>query len=570
MFVSAALLALVVAQAASVGIGGKQFPPRDAGRVAVQARGGDSEISGLVRSRAGAPLRRAVVGLRSHDIDSLAASTITDGDGEYHFERLPAGRYVVRASRIGFGRRFHGEDRAGQPPAVVEIGPGRHVRGVDVVLPKAAVVTGRIVDEGGQPVSSANVVVLREVARRIGSGVVIAGGDLTDDRGVYRIFDLDPGEYYVRATALSASWLNSLEGSEFATTDDAGLARDAPDGYAPTYYPGAVRLTAARRITVAESQEVDRVDFAVARVPFTSVSGVVVAPSAANPAGSEVTLTPADGVGVVAGGAHSARAEPDGRFALRNVPQGQYVLTATGSTATGDAAFGQQVVTLRGDRMDELSVVLRPGVEVSGTLRFEGADPQWHDIVNLRVTTRMVDATQVRRDHQLMIDGDHRFRFRGLPPGQRVFGVAGMGENRVLESISLQGRDITDQPIELSGQSRITGLEVILTDQVSSLRGAVRAAADGAAVVVLAFSTDPDLWFPDSRHVVTGRPAQNGRFSFRGIPPGDYWVAAAPLSVAGSDDWLSPRFLERLRTRAMRVSVRKGDTVDVDLQARAR
>ena len=63
---------------------------------------------------------------------------------------------------------------------------------------------------------------------------------------------------------------------------------------------------------------------------------------------------------------------------------------------------------------------------------------------------------------------------------------------------------------------------------------------------------------------------QDGRYRIRGVPSGDYWVTAAPLSATGGDDWLAPRFLARLRAGATRVSVRKGDAVDFDAQVRRR
>lgn len=573
----AAVLAMLAFASLAAPVAAGQPPPRDGRGVAGETRSGAigaGEVSGRVRSRAGQSLDGAVVVLRSQDVASFMLSTVADGRGTYHFDRLPAGRYVVRGWKTGFGRRFHGEDRPGQPPSVIEVEPGRHARGVDVILPKGGVITGRVGDEEGRPLPSANVVVLRQAPGRMAAGMVVAGADVTDDRGVYRVFDLEPGSYYVRAVALPAQLLAGLEGvgAEVRNTTVSAVT-GAPDGYTPTYYPGTARVGQARRITVRESQEVAGADFSVLRAPIAAVTGVVVAPPGASPGGAEVTLQPADGAGVLAGGSHSEWADMGGRFSFRGIPQGRYILTAVGSTASGDVAFGRQAVVLSGGRLDGLSVVLAPGTEVTGTVRFEGADPQWRDIVNLQVTTRMLDATQTRGDDQSMLDGDNRFRFHGLPPDLRIFEVAGIGETRVtrvLERISLNGRDITDRPIDLGGRSQVTGLEVVLTDRVSSLVGAVRGSPDGASAVVVAFPMTPELWFPDSRHVRVERPAQSGRYRVEGIPPGDYWVAAAPLSAVGGDDWLSPRFLERLRTRASRATVRKGDTVTVDLQARGR
>ena len=546
-----------------------QRPPRDWGVGAGQIRVGTSEISGRVRARTGQSLQRATVVLWSRAGAGLTLAMVTDDRGAYHFERLPAGRYVVQASKAGFGRRFHGEDHRSRLPAVVEVEPGQHVRGVDLVLPQGAVVTGRVHDEEGRSLPLVNVFLLRPAEGQMVSSLAVVGSDVTDDRGVYRIFDQEPGMYYVRGVAVSAESLAERERVNVSGSSGNAVTA-ASDGYAPTYYPGTTRLAQARRVNVRESREVNGVDFPVVRVPLGAVSGVVVAPPGANPVGTEVTLTPTDGAGVVAGNTHSTWVEAGGRFSFPGIPEGRYILTATGSTSNGDIAFGRQAVVVNGERLDGLLVVLTPGTEVTGTVRFEGAAPQWRDIVNLQVTTRMLDTTQARGDDQSMLDDDNRFQVRGLPPGLRVFGIAGVDETRVLERISLNGRDITDRPIDVGGRSRVTGLEVFLTDRVSSLAGAVRTASDGEAAVVVAFSTTPELWFPNSRHVRVERPAQSGRYRIHGIPPGDYWVTAAPLSASASDGWLSPRFLERLRTRAARVSVRKGDTVTADLQARGR
>ena len=44
---------------------------------------------------------------------------------------------------------------------------------------------------------------------------------------------------------------------------------------------------------------------------------------------------------------------------------------------------------------------------------------------------------------------------------------------------------------------------------------------------VEAFSTNPLMWYPRSRHVALARPTDaRGRYVIRGLPPGDYWLAA--------------------------------------------
>ena len=562
--IAAAILLLVVALPA---LGG-QRPPRDVDLrawLAETSRGG-AVVSGMVRTRTGQRLRDAVVTLERRDAAGRGRSTVTDGRGRYRFDRVPVGQYQVFAVRTGFGRRYHGEDRRGEPPAVVEVGPGRQTDAVDVVLPRGAVVTGRLQDDAGLPAPGASVFLLQRIGERGTMSLRMAGADRTDDRGMYRVFDLDPGTYYVRAVAVPDSTVTVGAGG-WRT----GEGRGPEDGYAPSFYPGVTWLSRARPVTVGESRELGGVDFALLRVPLASVAGSVTAPAGANSAGVDLQLTAADGP-ELPGGVLSAVSAQGGAFAFERVPPGRYELRARGWTAGGGSAFGRLVVEVDGAGVDGLSVALAPGAEVSGRVRFEGAEATWRDLVDLEVTTHLDVAGRDAAELRTATAANETFRLIGLPPGPRRFGIVGLGDTRVVDRVTLNGRDITDRAVTLGGGQRISGLEIVVTDRVSELRGVVRSGRDepAAGAVVVAFSTDPERWFPTSRHVLTERPGRDGRYRVRGVPPGDYWVAAAPLAAVGADDWLAPRSLGRLRTRATRVSVRKGDTVDVDLQVRGR
>ena len=558
-----------VAAMVTVAGGQGQRQSRDAGqRTGIVEPGGEGAVAGRVRTRTGRVLGDAVVTLEGHDGSGRVRSAVTDRSGRYGFERVPVGRYRVWAAKGGFGRRYYGADRFGEFPRAIEVVEGRSEDDVDVVLARGAVVTGLVRDDTGSPVPSASVFLLQRVRERGVVSLCLAGADRTDDRGLYRVFDLAPGVYYVRAEAMAATVGGVLD--ERSRGNIEGLGRDGT-GYAPSFYPGVTRLQAARPVAVRESQELSGVDLALLRVALGRVRGIVVAPVGVNPVGTEVRLTPADGA-EVPGDARSAWATADGAFRFDRVLPGRYVLGATGRTAAGGAAFARQVIDVDGVGQDGVSAVLTSGAAVSGAVRFDGAVPMWREVVDLEVVASALEPGSGSDEARTVIDGDGTFSLRDLPPGPHGFAVRGLGEARSLDRITLNGRDITDRAVTLGGGVRVTGLEIVVTDRVSELRGMVRAGRDtaGRGAVVAVFSTDPERWFPTSRYVRTERPAQDGRFHFRGVPPGDYWVTAAPLSAVGADDWLAPRSLDRLRTGATRVSVRKGDTVDVDVQVRGR
>lgn len=523
--------------------------------------------SGCVnRARTGQRLADAVVTLERGDAPGRGSSTRTDAGGRYRFDRVAMGRYRVFAVRAGFGRRYHGERRRGEPPAVVEVGPGRKTDAVDVVLPRGAVVTGQLRDDAGLAAVGASVFLLQRISERGATSLRLAGAERTGDRGMYRVFDLDSGTYYVQAVAAGNPVVTS--GSSVWRTGD---GRSPEDGYAPSFYPGVTQLSRARPVTVGESRELGGVDFTLLRVPLASVTGSVMVPAGASPAGVDLRLTAADGP-ELPGGVLSAVSAQGGAFAFERVPPGRYELRARGWTAGGGAAFGRSVVDVDGAGVDGLSVVLAPGTEVHGRVRFEGAEPTWRDLVDLEVTTHLAAAGRDAAELRTAMTANETFRLIGLPQGPRRFGIAGLGDARVLDRVTMNGRDITDRAVTLGGGVRVTGLEIVVTDQVSELRGTVRTGREtaGQSAVVVVFSTDPERWFPKvsvriERTAGSGRPIPLPRSA-----PGDYWVTAAPLSAVGADDWLSPRSVDRLRTGATRVSVRKGDTVDVDVQVRRR
>ena len=81
---------------------------------------------------------------------------------------------------------------------------------------------------------------------------------------------------------------------------------------------------------------------------------------------------------------------------------------------------------------------------------------------------------------------------------------------------------------------------------------------------VLAFSTDTTLWRPQARQIMTARPDQNGRFQIRGLPPGDYFLAAIDPLQQG--EWYAPAFLEQQTADAARLTLSDGATRTQDFR----
>ena len=81
---------------------------------------------------------------------------------------------------------------------------------------------------------------------------------------------------------------------------------------------------------------------------------------------------------------------------------------------------------------------------------------------------------------------------------------------------------------------------------------------------VLAFSTDPALWRAQSRQIMTTRPDQTGQYRFRGLPPGDYYIAT--IDPAEPGEWFEPAYLDAHRVGAARVTLSEGDVKTKDFK----
>ena len=137
---------------------------------------------------------------------------------------------------------------------------------------------------------------------------------------------------------------------------------------------------------------------------------------------------------------------------------------------------------------------------------------------------------------------------------------ATLPEGWALKAVMRDGRDITDAPIVLKSGERLSGIQFVLTDRVTSVIGRV-ADAKGATVTdgtIVVFAADAEKWLDPSRFIRAGRPDQQGQFQARGLPPGEYLAAAIGYVEDGM--WNDPDYLESIRRFAQKVTLGDGES----------
>lgn len=556
-------------------------PARDTS--ALDPTTGLAALSGRVlRGDTGAAVKRAIVRLAGQDTRDRR-TVQTDDNGRYQFTDLQAGRYTVTVSKAGFITLAYGQKHPRQPALPIQVDAGRPLVNVNIALPRGSVITGQVVDEDGEPMTRALVQVLRYVYRQGLRQIEPAGTDQTDDRGQYRVFDLEPGEYFVSVT------LPRRRGGVGAGGPGGRGARggrggrggggffgafDVEDpnatGLAPSYYPGVTMLREAVPLTLGLSQEMAGVNFAAQLVRMARVGGMVFGPDGSPARGTQVLLTSSEVMGRRPGSTLAGRVDRDGYFEVTNVPPGSYTVQALSGRGRRDSepVFASLKIAVDGQDITDLTMMLRHGAEISGMLTFDGTQlPDPSDLERLLVTTSPINPTpfEQRGGSNAGVEPDGSFVLSDIGGGPRLIRMNRLPDGLQLKAVYLEGRDVIDAPRDFAAGQSIAGVTLVLTDQITELAGMVHDDRGDAVTefTVIAFPTDERLWQPQSRHIMASRPDQNAQYRMRGLPPGDYLLSV--VEVVQQGEWFDPRLLADLRRRAARVTLRDGEHKSLNL-----
>lgn len=287
--VAALLVAFACATAADLSAQPARDTPAQVPRGAAATPSG--RIAGrVVTADTGRPVQRARVRLSAAELPG-GRGALTDSDGMFDFTELPAGRYTLTVSKSGFVNISFGQRRPLQPGTPLQINDAQQLQGIELRLPRGSVIAGQILDEVGDPLPGASVRVLEYRYAQGSRQLVPVGSAITDDRGAYRVWGLNPGEYYVSAAARnfdvgSRGFPGGGRGrggpprtrNVGVSGPDATAPNESPEqtGYAPTFFPGVESAAEARPIALGLSAEVPEVTFSVLLVRKSRVSGRVI------------------------------------------------------------------------------------------------------------------------------------------------------------------------------------------------------------------------------------------------------------------------------------------------------
>jgi hypothetical protein len=508
-----------------------------------------SSVRGRVIGASGMPL--ACASVRIVAPDAPVPEVFTDREGRYSIEGLTAGVFVLEARERTHIPLQNGQRGPADRPTPIELREEEERTNVDFVLPRHPFIAGTVVDEHGEPLEGIAVTAFHLQRRdgMLGMGAPASG--TTDDRGRYRVIPFQPGTYVVVATALGAV---SIAGTH---------------GYTPTFYPGAADAATAGRVTVDAGRDAAGIDITLTPRFLATVSGSIASADGAPPAGM-VSLGVSSRSAAVPFSSWSASPDATGRFVIRNVPPGEYVVKAV--DPADPPRFGMHHVTVADTDPPPLTIVTTRGTTVEGTI----VAPHDANLVSLTVSAVPADfdyspAAGSFRLTRVAREADGSFRLPGVTGPSRLQIEVPACQGCYVVSAFVNGRDALDTPFDFGLSDAVyRGAEIVISDAGATLEGRiVRERGDEAArVSVVAFSAFRDLWYPQSRHIKIAPVAAGEPFQVPGLPPGDYLVAAVAgtgaLSLEG--DVTDPETLEQLSRRAARVTLRERERRSLDLR----
>jgi hypothetical protein len=172
-----------------------------------------------------------------------------------------------------------------------------------------------------------------------------------------------------------------------------------------------------------------------------------------------------------------------------------------------------------------------------------------------------------------------QFTISGLVPGRYViagqpyFGSSTASVAWGVESVMVDGKDVTDLPITIAADAMPKDVAVLLSDKWQELSGRLtnEAGAGVSDYAVMVFPVNDAYWVYGTRRIVTAQPGTDGRFTLGGpgpsiLPAGEYYLAA--VTDVTKDEQYDPAFLQSIIPAAIKVTIKPGAKSVQDLRVR--
>ena len=508
----------------------------------------------VVLATSGAPVRKAQITIYSMDRRTPLAAA-TNEEGKFVFEAVPAGDYRVDVSHP----RFVSMDESGRSRGSgrrISVSEGQAVKGLVFKMAPGAVVTGRVLDEYGEPQARAMVNVQRYMFRQGKKQLMPMSSGQSDDRGEYRLFGVPAGRYYLSVQYEDQRWARM-----------APSAKTQESSYPTVYYPGVLESEMAITLDLRAGEERQGMDFRLIRDRAARIKGFVM--EGGKPARESMVMLMQKGVMDFRAMKNQPADSTTGEFEFSGIRPGTYTLIArkmmSGSPA--EALQGRTEVGVGPSNVEGVVISLTPGTDVPGQVLIEGDGAE---SVSLEEKTTRVFLEPSDRGAYFgggyspgVVKADGSFELKNVAAGTYRVRMMPVPEGGYLANAMLGDQDVTGQEFDfLSGMQGPLRIRIRMT----------------AATITGVAQDDKGKPTPNVQVVVAPEPSkrgqedlfrlestdQYGKFTAKGLPPGEYSLWAVSKIEPGQHT--DPDFLALIEKESEKVKAEQKGSYNVELK----
>ncbi len=475
-------------------------------------------IAGIIVSKTdGHPLTNARVALGSTKARQKAESVTTSDDGKFEFTGVPAGKYALSGAKRGYIPA--GYDQHDQFSTAIVTGAGLDTEHLVLNLNPQSIISGRVLDETGEAVRDATVTIYRDNHFEGVHQIQTFRGAQTNDLGEFEIPDLEPGTYFMSATAQPWYAVHPQTGWPSGDFD-----RSLDAAYPITYYGDVTDPDGATPISVHGGEHLQA---EIHMNPVPSLHVLVHVPDSGNNQFPFPQFQQPAFDGSLPVQRMENRMIKPGTWEITGIPAGKYDVRLMGPSAGGQI----NGVELNNTTQELDTSAAEPTCSLQVSVSFEDANPSGRYSVMLRGKSARI--TQARP-----LDSKGQAEFQNLASGSYEVFVLASGSRFSVGRIHADGATINGHAIALTAGSSAS-LSISAVRGSAEIEGAVmRSGKPFAGAMVVLVPRNPgnnrDLFRRDQSDL-------DGTFVFHNVIPGSYTAVA--IENGWDLDWSQPELI---------------------------
>jgi protocatechuate 3,4-dioxygenase beta subunit len=423
-----------------------------------------------------------------------------------------------------------------------------------------AVISGRVVDEAGDPVQGVRVQTVPVTPGSTPAMLMPAPNPATDDRGEFRLIG-PAGKYYIQATVNSGGGTQERPEKRSDGTSEAI--------YGTTFYPSSVRKDRGTVVEAVAGKDVSGIEIRLARQQQGLAISGVVSGTPEGPSRAYVSMQFGESAQRISS-SRSTGVGADGKFRFDGLQPGFYRVSAVYNDGKPQMASRSMEWQLENTEIANVELVLSPGLDLVGTVKMEGEavgalGPKRKVKLEPALGYSFANLTMTGGE----VDPDGAFRIGNIVPGKYRVKVESLAENAYIKTLEIEGAAVTNGMADLSKVARGASAKVVLGSNGAQISGRVLDANGErmpTSVVMIFLARDAD----DISMVGNGtaQSTPDGKYTIKAVVPGKYRLFALNAfeisGAAGVDGGLD--MFKKMLERGEEIEFKEGDRIAKDLK----